>query len=127
MNIECPALNISKTATENDLSEALAALPGKEDPYVILSKTDMTYMQALWTEDGFILEYQENSIAHHYISIRRLSLEQVTCALINYLNGSNLWKVSVQFENKNITSASWSIGHWLGKTIGGLFRVFKSS
>jgi hypothetical protein len=127
MNISCPTLNIHQEASASVLTDALCSLKGSEDPYLILSKTDMTYMQTVWTENGFILEYQEESIAHHYVASDTLTLDEVTNTFMSYLNGSSQWKASIKFENKNIASTSWSLGHYLGKVFGGLFRAFKKS
>lgn len=124
MHIESPTLQLNETASVSALSAAALALEGKEDPFLILSKTPTSYMQALWTDDGFVLEYQEDSIAKHYVANELLTAEAMRETLIQYLNGIDEWKHAHTFSNKNIAGLSWRIGYSLGFLTGRIRALF---
>jgi len=47
MDIICPALAIEEKATKENIAEIIPKLAGKDDPFLILAKTEMDYMQTL--------------------------------------------------------------------------------
>ncbi|WP_144405971.1 hypothetical protein [Kangiella geojedonensis] len=87
----------------------------------------MTYMQTLWTPDGFILEYQEGSIAEHYVAEELLTADAVCDVLTQYLQGVEEWRSAYQFSNKGIAGLSWRIGHLLGWLSGRICALFRRS
>lgn len=125
MRIESPTLQLNKEASISLLSTAIIALEGKDNPFLILSKTHMTYMQVLWTPDGFVLEYQEGSIAKHYVVEKLISADAARAALIHYLNGIDDWKSAYEFSNKGLIGPWWRIGYSLGQLLGRICAPFR--
>ena len=66
MKFIAPKLNIDQEATNVLIESSISALKGEVDSFAILSKDEMTYMQALCTENGFIVQFQIGSIDEHY-------------------------------------------------------------
>ena len=122
MNIICPTLEIEKNATKENISELVPLLEGQEDPFLILEKDEMTYMQTLWTPDGYDLEYQEGSVLEHYRLSEFASQEEVIWALQSYLKGESYWKTKFQFVKKDIATTSFKLGYKVGAFFGKLAR-----
>lgn len=103
MTIECPAIDLYKEATTSDIDNAISKVQeGVEHPFVVLMKDDMTYVQAGLTENGFVLEYQEGSLAEHYVATVYLEPEEVSSVFTLYLYGNEAWKKAYTYRNKNI-------------------------
>ena len=66
MIIHAPTLDREEEATAENIAEIVRRLKGKDKPFAILRKTNMTFIQILWTSEGYILAYQENDIEHIY-------------------------------------------------------------
>jgi len=47
MKIICPSLGLKEEASTQSVAEIVPQLSDKKDPFVILEKDEMTYMQAL--------------------------------------------------------------------------------
>ncbi len=133
MKTEAPSLGVACEATEELISEVVPKLKGLPDPLVILSSSGSRYIQALWTEDGFDLEYQDGSTEHHYLASSSLSASQVEQAFVNYLRGNSDWRDQYDFKRKVIEGdpyyrAGRSLGRVVGKLAGmgkGFAREFK--
>ena len=118
MNIECPTLERNEEATEEAIAELVPLLAEREDPYLILSETEMTYMQTLWTPEGYALEYQNESILEHYGAKGYFEADDIIWALQSYLQGQPYWKTKFEFERQEIATTSFKIGHFFGSIIG---------
>ncbi|MCV6623252.1 MAG: hypothetical protein OIF51_16035 [Cellvibrionaceae bacterium] len=127
MYIEAPTLGIAEEASEDLIAEILAKLPYREDPFLILSNGDLTFMQTLWVESGFVLEYQEGSIDSHYVTVSEQDEKSVREALISYLHGSDEWMSRMEFERMKMRGRVWSIGHMAGKFLGRITRFLRGS
>ena len=78
MNLE---VNVSVDVSYNDIIiNALSMVAGKNDCSVILSKSEMTYIQT----DGVTLEHQEGSLDYHYYCPDSLSLDHMVEAFQSY-------------------------------------------
>lgn len=84
------------------LEQSILSLTGEGDSFVILSRNDMTYMQTSGDpKNGFILEYQEESVDQHYsCTDGDLSASQVVQAFQWYLSGDGRWKTDLKWENE---------------------------
>lgn len=73
-----------------------------EDDFAVLSKNEMTYIQAAlshFEDEGFILEYQEGSIEQHYTATeKRIPKEAILSAFFAYLKGDASWKNAYLWE-----------------------------
>jgi hypothetical protein len=103
--------------TESDLRQAVFALDTKkEDAFLILGPTDMTYIQTTGDQKvGFVLEYQDTDAKHHYRAKGRgpypidrgwprcdLTADEIVKVLVSYSTGSDEWK----------TMAEWDLISW---------------
>ncbi|MCW8880356.1 MAG: hypothetical protein OQK51_25130 [Kangiellaceae bacterium] len=127
MKISSYTLQIDKEANESLIDEVISKLPERDDPFAILSKDDMNYMQCLWTEQGFILRYQEGSIDRHYCSSDFLDGINVVRAFKQYLCGENAWKDSCEFYLMNHRGFWGSLGYKTGLFFGSILRGFKEA
>jgi hypothetical protein len=102
MKLICPAFGINEPYSSKLLIGILEGIANKEDPFVILEKDEMNYMQSCFYQDGFILEYQECSIKNHYISTEILTGEIVYESFNKYFNNDDSWKSNIKFKEKKI-------------------------
>ena len=86
------------------IDHSLAQLVGEGDSFLILAKDDMTYLQASGDpKHGFILEYQEGSLEHHYSCIEpSLGLPELSRAFRWYLHGDGRWKTDFRWEQQSL-------------------------
>jgi len=122
MKIICPTLNKEEEATVQNIEETIRLLKNKEDAFVILKKDAMTYMRALWTPDGYDLEYQDGNILDHYWLSELATQDDVIWALQSYLKGEPYWRTKFRFEKIEIATHSFKIGHKIGSFLGKLSR-----
>ena len=117
MKLISPTLNIDQAATPRLVEEVVKNLVGRDYPFLILEKTEMTYMQSFWTEDGYIIEYQEDGILHHYINGKFIAQDDAIWTLQSYLKGQDYWKNKHEFVKKDIDTISYKSGHRLGNRL----------
>ena len=127
MNLSSYTLSIDEVATPKLIGEVISQLPNHEDPFATLAVDTYTYIQCLWTEDGFILEYQDGSIDRHYCSGDYLSSDAVIAALVQYHNNEDIWRTNIEFYRKNLRGFWGNLGYQIGCFIGSLTRGFKGS
>lgn len=127
MMIICPALNRNEEASEAAIAEIIPLLEKKSDPFLILERDEMKYMQVLWTEGGYDLEYQEGTILEHYRLSNLISREDVIWALQSYLKDEVYWKTKFKFEKKEIATPSFKIGHKFGYLVGKALRFLRGN
>jgi hypothetical protein len=69
------------------------------DAYIIIGETEMTYMQAAGDkEKRFIIEYQEGTLAKHFRTKGRLSMDQALEIFSSYCRGGTEWKTAATWE-----------------------------
>jgi hypothetical protein len=96
--ISSPHLAQVQEATENLIEQVVAKLPHQSDPYVILETGEGTYMQALWTKEGFVLEHQLVTLSCHYETRALVTHEQVIAALKSYAFGKYDWTTAFSWR-----------------------------
>jgi ribosomal protein S18 acetylase RimI-like enzyme len=108
-------------ASSEALRAVIPALAGQENPYAILSGSDpMTFMQALWTPTGHVVEYQEGSVGRHYRTVHReLSAEDVIAAFQSYASGESAWRTMFDYQRVEVGSRGYHAGHAIGRAWGG--------
>lgn len=108
---------ISSKPTEEQIEEVLNKVDADSSSYIILSETDMIYMQATGDiKDGYYIEYQENSNDNHFESDGLYSYE-ITKKLFNsYLNNSDEWKKIIPWK-KEITSDAFKRNRFMNKKL----------
>lgn len=125
MIIHAPTLHREEEATAENIAEIVRRLKGKDKPFAILKKTNMTFIQTLWTPGGYILAYQENDIHHIYRARELVSQADTIWALQSYLKGEERWKSKFSFEHKTIDSPIVKISYKLGTIAGKIIQFFK--
>jgi hypothetical protein len=125
MKILCPTLNRNEVASEAAIAEIVPLLENRPNPYLILEKDEMTYMQTLWVNGGYDLEYQEGSIFEHYRLSELANKDDVIWALQSYLKGEVYWKARFKFVKKDIATPSAKLGYCLGNLAGRAWRFIK--
>ena len=125
MIIHAPTLKREEEATAENIAEIVRRIKGKDKPFVILRKTNMTFIQTLWTSEGYILAYQENDFEHIYRAKEFLSQADVIWALQSYLKGEEDWKSKFDFEYKPIDNPIVRISYTLGTIVGKIVQFFK--
>jgi hypothetical protein len=85
-------------ATEIDIRTAFADDAGR-DEFIILSQSELTYMQASGECEGpYTLEYQDASTDKHYQCPDDLNKDQVQAAFLKYLNNDTSWRTGIQWQ-----------------------------
>lgn len=79
------------------IADLVGTLPQREDPFIIVERGDEVYMQALWTEQGRVLEYREGSADRHSRA-EHVAAVDVTSALVHYLHEREDWRSLASFE-----------------------------
>ena len=125
MIIQAPILHREEEATAENIAEIVRRLRGKDKPFAILRKTNMTFIQILWTSEGYILAYQENDIDHIYRAKELVSQADAIWALQSYLKGEERWKSKFEFEHKTIDNPVVKISYQLGTIVGKLVKFIK--
>lgn len=125
MIIHAPTLKREEEATVDNIAEIVRLLKGKDKPFAVLKKTNTTFLQILWTSEGYILAYQENDIHHIYRAKELLSQADAIWALQSYLKGEERWKSKFTFEHKTIDNPIVKISYTLGTIAGKIIQFFK--
>jgi hypothetical protein len=125
MIIHAPTLKREEEATAENIAEIVRRLKGKDKPFAILKKTNMTFIQTLWTPEGYILAYQEHDIHHIYRAKEFVSQEDTIWALQSYLRGEESWKAKFAFEHKTIENPLVKLSYQLGTIVGKIIQFFK--
>jgi len=84
----------AQDCTFGDIVNALSLVAGKEDAFIILAQSEMTYIQT----DGEIVEYQEGSLDSHHFCPDPLTFECIAKALQSYAKGDDCWKTAIRWE-----------------------------
>ena len=88
-------ISISCCPNDNDIANIFSMIADESDSWMILGKSEMTFMQT----DGTALEYQEGSLdSHYYCPDANLSPEKMIQALKSYARGDNWWKQAITWE-----------------------------
>jgi hypothetical protein len=125
MIIHAPTLKCEEEATPENIAEIVRRLKGKDKPFAILKKTNTTFVQILWTAEGYILAYQENDIHHIYRAKELVSQKDTTWALQSYLKGEDGWKSKFEFEHKTIDNPLVKISYQLGIIAGKIIQFIR--
>jgi hypothetical protein len=125
MKITSPTLNVNENASDSIIQKIFSDLPNKSDPYVILEVSDMSYLQSVWTEDGFIVEFQIDSIDQHFILNNALTSAQVVQLFTLYFKKDERWLADYEYTRKNLRGFWGGLGYSIGNFIGSITRGFK--
>ncbi len=125
MKITSPTLNVNENASDSIIQSIFSDLPEKSDPYVILEVSDMSYLQSVWTEDGFIVEFQIDSLDQHFILNNALTCAQVIRLFTLYFKNDEHWLGDYEYTRKNLRGFWGGLGYSIGNFFGSITRGFK--
>ena len=92
-----------ESPTGEQISNALARLSIQREGFAILSRSELTYIQAASLDDGrFVVEYQEDSTSHHYYCHTDLPKEDVIKAFLSYATEDGWWKSGIEWHSKSV-------------------------
>ena len=98
---QSPHLLKTITGYPEIIPDILDVLVGRRDPFLVVERADQVYIQTLWTEDGFLLEYRDGSEAEHYRASKHLSAAEVATRIQGYLTRSS-WKDGCTFDHVSL-------------------------
>ena len=122
MKLISPTLDVNEEATTESIANVIQSLEGRDDPFAILEQNELTYLQALWTPDGYHLEVQEGNVDQHFQSTSPVPKEQVISCFQAYLSNDHSWKSEIEFEQKIIRDIPFRLGRAVGQFFGGFVR-----
>lgn len=79
------------------IPDILDVLVGRRNPFLIVERGNEVYIQTMWTEDGYLLEYRDGSEAEHYEAPHPLKAAEVARVIQGYLTHSS-WQDGCEFE-----------------------------
>jgi hypothetical protein len=128
MQLSAPHRKEPVQATPQAIVDFINELPGKEYPFAVLGGSDeLRFIQTWWTPSGFILEFQEGSVADsHFRCVREdLSVDEVITAFKTYLD----WQARPRFEYRKIEVRTfwYRLGYRTGVALGMLWRTVRPS
>jgi hypothetical protein len=82
------------------IDEAIRSMTPGDSSFVILQKSadDLTYIQALRTDNLWAVEYQDGDLEHHFLASGKFSTQQVIALFLAYATGHDTWRTSVSWE-----------------------------
>lgn len=127
MKLKLPNFDIEENATEALIETTISGLKEEPDSFVILETDEMNYIQALFTENGFIVQFQEGSIDKHYEFNTYLSRPQTISLFKSYLSGIDDWQGDIAYSKINLRGFIGQIGYAIGGFFGGLVRGYREA
>jgi hypothetical protein len=88
-------------ASEKNIALVVGAIVDAGDGYVILREDDETYVQATTkgpVADGLIVERRDGCAGEHYRTDRRLTTDELSTLLVNYLRGASNWSHAISWH-----------------------------
>jgi hypothetical protein len=128
MTIESPHLGEKLPATRDSISRTIRLLSSKsQDPFAILSESDsITYMQTLFTPEGFSLDFQDGSLTEHYRTVRSdLTVDDIIEAFCDYAEGNSSWRHRFDFVKIELRPFSERCGFAIGRIAGRVVRFVR--
>jgi hypothetical protein len=125
MKFTSPKLGIYEEASEDLIEKSISKLKDEVDSFAILSVDDMNYIQALATEHGFVVQFQNESLDEHYEFDTYLSRPQTINLFQAYLHGIEKWQGSLSYSKVKISGVFDKVGFALGSFVGGLVQGLK--
>ena len=125
MNLIFPAKNLNEFATEDLIRDSINSLVSMDNDFLILEKTELTYVQILNTENGFVVQFQDDRVSSHYEFSNYMSRPKATKMFLKYLNEDIDWKLNESYERLNVIGFWGRLGYKLGYLYGKLIKKGK--
>ena len=127
MRLETSTLSPDEKPTFEDVKKALVAIEGaKKDRFVRLYRTELTFLQATLSPEGFRLACQFESADKHFTAKRTLSFDETLKAFELYFKGNTFWKAGLEFELSNASHHTvFKIGFLVGNIAEKVGKILK--
>ena len=125
MKLISPKLKIDAEATEHLIESSISKLKCEIDSFAILGVDEMNYIQALSTENGFVVQFQNGSLDEHYEFDTYLSRPQTIQLFQAYLKRSKSWQGNLSYSKVQIMGIAGKLGFTIGNFVGGLVKGFQ--
>ena len=102
---------IEESVDNNLLRETIMTLGPEDDNFVVLSRDEMTYMQAAGDPStGYIVEYQNGSLDEHYSCVDTdVGVEDVISAFNSYFKKDGRWKSALPWQKEEVAAGGTPI------------------
>jgi hypothetical protein len=127
MKLTSPKLNIDEEATDSLIESSLSKLKAEVDSFAILGMDEMNYIQALSTENGFVVQFQLGSLDEHYEFDTYLSRPKTIQLFQAYLQGTENWQGNLTYTKVQIMSMAGKLGFAIGSFFGSLVKGWKDA
>lgn len=127
MDLKSESMPKIRSASLTDFHNYFNSLNTKNNSFLILSKSKVTYMQvALHEEDSFYLSYQTSNRKNHFIAKNRLRKTEVLEILTSYYSNKPFKSLTDWKKEDFSTSKQEKIASWLffSAIITGLILYF---
>ncbi|HRG48182.1 MAG TPA: hypothetical protein PLX69_23340 [Leptospiraceae bacterium] len=102
MKFSSPILKRAIKADKTKLPELLKMIKKTENPFLIVSESEMNYIQVFWTSKGYIVEYQEGSIKKHFESVEKVTMTEARKSIELYMDGDKSWKERIEYVKMKV-------------------------
>jgi hypothetical protein len=129
MRLLSPALTLDIEPTLEDVKKALSDIQtAPQDPFIILAHNKMNYLQALYMNKGYLLNYQSGSPEERFRSKDAVNQDTLFKAFELYLQGDASWKNGIEFEKKNSPKpVLFRLGYFAGKMVERINKILKQA
>lgn len=126
MKLIFPLAGIDHFATDKLIRDSVDQMNDTIGSYLILEKDELTYAQALSTENGIIVQFQEGSINSHFEFDVYMSRPRAINLLLAYADEDKDWKMGFLYRKVNVQGFWGALGYKLGHLYGSLSKFFSS-
>lgn len=122
MNLIYLPKGINQFPTDELIEKCVNELKNKENSYLILEKDELTYVQILSTERGFVVQFQEGSVRSYFEFDIYMSRPKTIELLKSYARMNEEWCSNHAYHKVNVQGFWGALGYKVGRFYGSLFK-----
>lgn len=103
MKLETAAGSAIDSPSPSEIEHMLGSLDAGNN-FAILGPNPDTYLQVLYSDEGFVLEYQVGDTDHHFQSLGNPSRDEVIAAFQRYAVGDDAWKSACEWKQIDLSA-----------------------
>jgi hypothetical protein len=126
LNLIAPALSLDIEPSLADIKKALSDIQANgQDPFVMLKRTEMTFVKATYSNGSFTLECQFESPENRFTAKRPFTVDEIDQVFKLYHKGDAAWKQGINFEKMNPSdSVIFKLGLFAGNVFIKIRKLF---